>query len=109
MNAVKIQRIIYESTYNPIIEYWEQIESKKVVVSLKVYKVYKKIIRDLNDVNCPWIYDNKKANHALEFIENYCKHSKGKMGGKPFLLELWQKFLVLSIRKMVIENIEKYC
>jgi len=97
MNAVKIQRIIYESTYNPIIEYWEQIESKKVVVSLKVYKVYKKIIRDLNDVNCPWIYDNKKANHALEFIENYCKHSKGKMGGKPFLLELWQKALVATI------------
>ncbi|MGL5085320.1 MAG: terminase large subunit [Clostridium sp.] len=92
----KVRRIIYESNYNPVLEYWREIESKKVVVSLKVYKVYEELVKIMNDPNSIWEYDSKKANHAMEFVENYCKHSKGKMGGKPFIMELWQKALVAS-------------
>lgn len=92
----KLRRIIYESNYNPVLEYWREIESKKVVVSLKVYKVYEELVKIINDSNSIWEYDSKKANHAMEFIENYCKHSKGKMGGKPFIMELWQKALVAA-------------
>lgn len=64
--------------------------------SWKVYKVYKEIVRFLNDSQSEWEYSSTKANHALEFVENYCKHSKGSMGGKPFILELWQKALVAA-------------
>lgn len=64
--------------------------------SWKVYKVYKEIIRFLEDSQSEWEYSSVKANHALEFVENYCKHSKGTMGGKPFILELWQKALVAA-------------
>lgn len=89
-------RIIYLKDYDPITEYWKQIENKQVTVSKKVYKVYKEIVRYLNDANSIWEYNSQKANHAIEFVENYCKHSKGKMGGKPFILELWQKALVAA-------------
>lgn len=65
-------------------------------VSWKVYRVYKEIIRYLNDPKSEWEYSSAKANHAIEFVENYCKHSKGKMGGKPFIMELWQKALVAA-------------
>lgn len=65
--------------------------------SWKVYRVYKEIITILENEKSDWCYDSHKANHAIEFIENYCKHSKGKLGGKPFFLDLWQKALVTAI------------
>lgn len=104
----------YENSYNPIREYWEWIEENrkigKRVVSRKVYKVYKHVINFLDDPLAEWEYDSSKANHAIEFIENYCKHSKGKLGGKPFLMELWQKALVASTFGIVhkIDRTRKY-
>lgn len=79
-------------------------------VSWKVYKVYKEIVRFLNDPESEWEYNPAKANHALEFIENYCRHSKGKMGGKPFILELWQKAIVAATFGIVhkITGLRKY-
>lgn len=50
----------------------------------------------LKDPESEWEYDESKANHAISFIEKYCKHSKGKMGGKPFILEPWQKAKVAA-------------
>lgn len=90
------RKIIYPPDYNPVVEYWRMIKNNQVVVSKKVYRVYKELNRILEDPNSIWEYNYQKANHALEFIENYCKHSKGKMGGKPFLMELWQKALVAA-------------
>lgn len=92
----KSLKIIYPSDYNPIFTYWDDIKNKRVTVSRKVYRVYKEIVRYLNDKNSKWEYDHAKANHALEFVENYCKHSKGKMGGKAFIMELWQKAIVAA-------------
>lgn len=110
MISVKTRRIIYELTYNPIIEYFNWIENNRKKVSNKVFKVYKELVRIINDSNSEWEYDPKKANHALEFIENYCKHSKGKLGGKPFIMELWQKALVAATFGMVhkIDGTRKY-
>lgn len=91
------RRIIYPLAYNPILEYFEKIKSGEIRVCDKVYAVYEELDRLIHDPNSEWEYSPKKANHALEFIENYCKHSKGKMGGKPFIMELWQKALVAAI------------
>lgn len=102
--------IKYSEDYNPIREYYSQIESGKVVVSLKIKKVYKKLVKDLDNKDCEWEYDYKKANHAIEFVENFCKHSKGKMGGKPFILELWQKAMTAALFGFVhkIDGTRKY-
>ncbi|MEK7014689.1 terminase large subunit [Bacillus sp. FSL R9-9410] len=87
----------YPLTYNPIIEYYNQIESGEVIVSNKVRRIYKKLVDDVYDTSSVFEYDAKKANHVIEFIENFCKHSKGKWGGKPIELEIWQKaFLAAS-------------
>lgn len=102
--------IKYPLDYNPILEYWQKIESGEEIVSDKVRRVYKKLVSDLNDENSEWEYNPKRANHAIEFIENFCKHSKGKMGGKSFLLELWQKALVAALFGFVhkIDGTRKY-
>lgn len=100
----------YPLSYNPIIDYWNQIESGKVIVSSKVRRVYKKLVDDLNNPDSVWEYDPKRANHAIEFVEGFCKHSKGKMGGKPFILELWQKAMTAAIFGFIhkIDGTRKY-
>lgn len=100
----------YPLSYNPILEYWEKIESGHEVVSNKVRRVYKKLVADLHDQNSEWEYSPKRANHVIEFVENFCKHSKGKMGGKPFILELWQKAMLAAAFGFVhkIDGVRKY-
>jgi len=89
--------IKYPLAYNPILEYWEQIESGKEIVSEKVKKTYQKVVADLADNSSEYYYSPKRANHVIEFTENYCKHSKGKEGGKPVVLELWEKALLATV------------
>ncbi|PGX31013.1 terminase [Bacillus anthracis] len=102
--------IKYPLSYNPILEYWYKIKTKQVIVSDKVRRVYKKLVTDLSSTKSEWEYNAKRANHAIEFVENFCKHSKGKMGGKPFLLELWQKAMTAALFGFVhkIDGIRKY-
>jgi hypothetical protein len=68
--------------YNPITEYWKEINKDKISknrVSNKVHKVYKELIRMMKDSDSEWEYDANKANHAIQFIETYCRHSKGSL------------------------------
>ena len=81
---------------NWVLEYWKAIESGEEVVSSKVRRVYKKLASRINNPSGQFIFDNTKANHAVDFIETFCKHSKGKWAGKPFIMELWQKALIAA-------------
>lgn len=103
-------RIQYPLSYNPIIEYYSLIESGKEIVSEKVRRIYKKLVSDIGDNESVYEYDSKKANHAIEFIENFCKHSKGKWGGKPIVLEVWQKAFIAAAFGFVhgIDGTRKY-
>ena len=82
---------------NYIEKYYEKIETKEVIVSEKVRKVYKHLVSELTNKESVYFFDLNKAQHAIDFIQKYCKHSKGKYGGKPFILELWQLALVSAI------------
>jgi phage terminase large subunit-like protein len=95
---------------NPILEYHRQISEGKVVVSNKVQRLYKKLVNDLDDDDSIWYYDPKRASHAIDFVERYCKHSKGKWGGQPVVLELWQKALIAALFGFVhkIDGVRKY-
>lgn len=100
----------YPLSYNPVLDYWNKIESGEEVVSVKVRRIYKKLVDDLHKKDSEWEYSPKRANHAIEFIEYFCKHSKGKMGGKPFILELWQKAMTAALFGYVhkIDGVRKY-
>ena len=96
---------------NPILEYWELIESGKEVVSYKVKRVYQHIIEDIiENEQSQWEYNHEKAVHVINFIEVFTKHSKGSMGGQPFILELWQKAMVAAMFGIVdkIDETRKY-
>ncbi|KAA0762991.1 terminase large subunit [Bacillus sp. SH5-2] len=100
----------YPISYNPIIEYHSKIESGEEVVGYKVRRIYKKLVDDIYDQESVYEYSPKRANHAIEFIENFCKHSKGKWAGKPIDLELWQKAFIAALFGFIhkIEGTRKY-
>lgn len=86
----------YPLSYNPIREYWAEIQSGREIVSKKIYKTYKHLIWKLDNPG-EFFYSPARANHVLEFFENYCHHSKGKFGGKMVELELWEKAMLAAV------------
>lgn len=99
----------YPPDYNPIREYWEEIQSGKTRVSQKVYKTYRHVIREMDRTDSPYFYDPRRANHILEFFENYLHHSKGKCGGQLVKLELWEKAMLATAYGFVdIEGYRQY-
>ena len=99
----------YPPDYNPIREYWEEIQSGKTRVSQKVYKTYRHVIREMDRTDSPYFYDPRRANHILEFFENYLRHSKGKCGGQLVKLELWEKAMLATAYGFVdIEGYRQY-
>lgn len=81
--------IRYPLAYNPILEYWMKIESGQEIVCRKTYKWYKYLADRINHPTGEYFYSTRRANHILEFAENYCRLSKGT--NKPVQLELWEK------------------
>lgn len=76
--------------YKYISEYYSLIENDNRLASTKVRTAYKNILDRLENDNSIY-FDEKKAEHIIIFIENFCRASKGKFGGKKMELMLWQK------------------
>ena len=96
---------------NPIIEYWKLIESGKETTSSKIRRTYKHVVEDIiNNDKSEWEYSEAKAWHAIDFIERYCKHSKGSVAGQPCILEVWQKALIATMFGIVgkVDGLRKY-
>ena len=94
-----------------IVEYHNKLQSGEIITSYKVKRTYQHIVEDIiNNEQSQWEYDPDRAKHAIDFIEVFTKHSKGAMGGKPFILELWQKALVSAMFGIVdkIDGTRKY-
>lgn len=88
---------------SPIFEYNKKIQSGEIITSLKVKKIYKHIVECITKGD-KFIYNEDRAGRAVDFIEKFCKHSKGKWGGKPIILELWQKAFICSLFGVVYKN-----
>ena len=82
---------------NYIEKYYGGIKSGQIVVSDKVRRVFKHLTEKINNQNSQYIYDDAKAQYAIDFIQTFCKHSKGKWGGKPVILVLWQKAITAAL------------
>ena len=93
---------------NPIFEYWRQISAGDVAVGQKVRRVYQKLAWDVEHPG-EWFYSPKRADHVITFVEKYCRHSKGKLGGKPVKLELWEKAMLAALFGFIDDDgIRKY-
>lgn len=80
-------------------EYYSQIQNGRVTVGRWIRLLYDMIINGLN--NGAYFFDAKKANKAINFIENFCHHCEGR--NDLITLELWQKATVCLIFGIVDE------
>lgn len=93
---------------NYIQTYYNLIVGGQVVVSKKVRRQFDILINDLNNPG-KYHFDLERATRPIEFVEKFCKHSKGQWAGKPVILDLWQKAIIQSIFGFVDDKgIRKY-
>lgn len=101
-------RIKYPDGYNPVLEYWDAIRSGRETVGRKVWALYQHLAAEIERPG-EWYFSSRRANHVLEFAENYCRQSKGKYGGQLVRLELWEKALLGAAFGFVdINGLRKY-
>lgn len=72
------------------------MKNNDVVVSNRVYKQYERLVNEIENPD-QYIFDTEKANKPIQFIETFCRHSKGEWAGKPVKLELFQKAYINAL------------
>lgn len=87
---------------NFILEYWQKIKEGSEVVGRWVYLLYELIVTRIDDGT--YIFDQKKANRAIKFIETFCRHNKGKLAPRVLKLELWEKAFISCLYGIVDEK-----
>lgn len=81
---------------NYVQEYFNEMQTGRIIVSNRVYRQYEKLVNDISNHD-KYIFDEEKALRPIEFIERFCKHSKGQWAGKPIELELFQKAYISAL------------
>lgn len=99
-------------------KYLEYLNANPKKANNKILAVYTKLVEDINNKKVveytnkdtgevetkTYVFDLEKAQRPIKFIENYCKHSKGKWAGKTIKLELWQKAYIEGAYGFVDED-----
>lgn len=80
---------------NYILEYYQQIKDGRVLVGRWVRMLYELIVHGIEDGT--YLYDAKKADKAVAWIEKHCHHTEGIKAPDNLELELWQKSMVACI------------
>ena len=73
---------------NYIYQYYQGIKDGTYTVGLWTTLIYEYIVHGLQDKK--FFFDQKKANHAIDFIETFCRHAEGPLAPGKIKLELWQ-------------------
>lgn len=89
---------------NYIDEYLENMRSGKCIVSKRIRRVYEKLSDDIHNPKDGFIFDEKKAQRPIDFIERFCRHSKGEWASQPLKLELFQKAFISALFGFIDEK-----
>lgn len=80
-----------------VTQYLEAIKAGKCIVSKRTRRQYEKLVDDINNPKGGYVFDQKKAEKPIAFIERFCKHSKGEWAGQPLKLQLFQKAFISAL------------
>lgn len=80
-----------------VTQYLEAIKAGKCIVSKRTRRQYEKLVDDIRNPKGGYVFDQKKAEKPIQFIERFCKHSKGEWAGQPLKLQLFQKAFISAL------------
>ena len=80
---------------NWIYTYYQKVCNGSIVVGQYIRLELEYLIKGLE--NKSFFYDQKKANDAIEWIEQHTFHTEGKLAPNAFTLELWEKAFVAAL------------
>lgn len=84
---------------NYILQYYQGIKDGSIVVGKWIRLLYEKIIHDLDAKE--YIFDKKKADAAIEWMENNTYHTEGPKAPGKIEFELWQKAMLSCMYGLV--------
>lgn len=87
---------------NYIFEYYQKIKNGSIVVGRWIRLLYEHFVRGLE--NKEFFFDQKAANHCIDWVETHCFHTEGKYATQPLKLELWQKAFLSAVFGLVDED-----
>lgn len=82
---------------NCIAAYNDLLERGEIPVSRRIKAVYARLAAESLQPGGRYTFDEEKANRPIEFIERFCRHSKGEWAGQPVRLELFQKAFMQAL------------
>lgn len=74
---------------NAIFEYYQKIKDGSIIAGKWITLWYEYIVDGLEKKL--FYFDQKAANHVIQFVEQYCRHHEGALAPNLLKLELWQK------------------
>ena len=92
---MKTKSVAELTAESAILQYWNEIDSGGVNVGKWIRLLYEVILQGLSEKR--WFYDHHLAENALNFIERYCHHYKGKLAPQRIKLSLWQRAAISLI------------
>ena len=84
---------------NCIYSYYQQIRDGSVTVGRWVRLIYEYLVKGLEEKR--FFFDQKKANAAIDWVEEHCFHTEGPLAPGNLMLELWQKALFSAMYGIV--------
>ena len=82
---------------NYVRQYVRAIRAGTVTVSEPVRQVYERLDGEAADKSCPYRFSAKLGDHAIRFIETFCRHYEGEHAGQLVKLELWEKAFIQTL------------
>ena len=89
---------------NYIDEYLDAMRSGKCIVGKRIRRQYEKLSAAIHEPTGGYIFDPARAERPIQFIERFCRNSKGEWAGKPVRLELFQKAFISALFGFVDEK-----
>lgn len=82
---------------NYVRRYVRAIRAGTVTVSQPVRQVYERLDAEAADKACPYRFSAKLGDHAIRFIETFCRHYEGEHAGQLVKLDLWEKAFLQAL------------
>ena len=82
---------------NYVREYYGKIEAGEIPVCTETRNIYRRMVEEMDDECLPWYFSEGRGEHAISFIESFCRHYEGEHAGELVKLELWQKAFVQNV------------